>query len=176
MARDGTARGGQRNGSGRRSRAKSEMILEGRMEPAELDAGDELEGLDMPPVKDWMTARQKNGEELCARETYEDTYRWLHRMHCDRIVSPLLVERYAMSVARWVQCEKAISDFGMLAKHPTTGAAIASPYVSMSREYMKQVNQCWYPIQQLVKENSTEVYQGASPQDDLMERLLTSRR
>ena len=33
-----------------------------------------------------------------------------------------------MSVSRWIQCEEAISEFGMLAKHPTTGNAIASPY------------------------------------------------
>ena len=80
-----------------------------------------------------------------------------------------------MSVARWIQCEIAISEYGFLAKHPTTGAAIASPYVSMSREYMKQVNQCWYQIFQIVKENCTSDFQGPSPQDDLMERLLRTK-
>ena len=81
-----------------------------------------------------------------------------------------------MAVARWIQCEMAISEYGFLAKHPTTGAAIASPYVAMSREYMKQINQIWYQIFQLVKENCSSEFQGASPQDDLMERLLTARR
>jgi hypothetical protein len=46
----------------------------------------------------------------------------------------------------------------------------------MSREYMKQVNQIWFQIFQIVKENNSASYQGANPQDDLMERLLTSRR
>ena len=61
-------------------------------------------------------------------------------------------EQYAVSVSRWIQCEECISEYGFLAKHPTTGNAIASPYVSMSQQYMKQVNQIWYQIYQVVKE------------------------
>lgn len=77
-----------------------------------------------------------------------------------------------MSVTRWIQCETAISEYGFLAKHPTTGSAISSPYVVMSRGYMKQIDQCRYQIFQIVKENSFSEYQGAGPQNDLMERLL----
>ena len=80
-----------------------------------------------------------------------------------------------MSVARWISVEVFISQTGYLARHPTTGNAIASPYVSMSRDYMKQVNQCWYQIYQIVRENCSTEY-GASPQDDLMEKLLRARK
>ena len=80
-----------------------------------------------------------------------------------------------MSVSRWIQCEECISDYGFLAKHPTTGNAIASPYVSMSQTYMKQVNQIWYQIFQIVKENCSNDYGGLTPQDDVMERLLKAR-
>ena len=80
-----------------------------------------------------------------------------------------------MSVARWIQCEEAISEYGFLAKHPTTGNAMQSPYVAMSQNYMKQVNQVWFQIYQIVKDNAQD-YSGANPQDDLMERLLTARR
>ena len=83
---------------------------------------------------------------------------------------------FAMSVSRWIQCEHAISEYGFLAKHPTTGQAIASPYVSMSQNYMKQVNNLWYQIFQIVKENCSADFSGATPQDDVMERLLRSRR
>jgi restriction endonuclease S subunit len=48
--------------------------------------------------------------------------------------------------------------------------------VAMSREYMKQVNQCWYQIYQIVKENCSVEFGGRSPQDDLMERLLSARK
>jgi uncharacterized membrane protein len=93
-----------------------------------------------------------------------------------RIVSPQLLERYAMSAARWIQCEEAVTEYGFLAKHPTTGSAIQSPYVAMSQNYMAQTNRLWYEIFQIVKENCATDYTGANPQDDVMERLLTARR
>ena len=72
--------------------------------------------------------------------------------------------------------EEAISEFGFLAKHPTTGNAIASPYVSMLQQFTKQVNQAWFQIYQIVKENCSVEYGGKNPQDDIMERLLTARK
>jgi hypothetical protein len=79
-----------------------------------------------------------------------------------------------MSVARWIQCEEAVSEFGFLAKKPT-GTVFSSPYVTMAREYMKQANLAWYQIYQVVKENCTVDLGDKSPQDDVMERLLTAR-
>ena len=83
---------------------------------------------------------------------------------------------FHMSVARWIQCEEAVSSFGFLARHPTTGNAIQSPYVAMGQNYMSQTNRLWYEIFQIVKENCTGEYSGSNPQDDVMERLLTARR
>ena len=177
MAKDGTNRGGARVGAGRKPKALVTKLAEGKSAViCDLPNTPDLNGLEMPPVKEYMTASQKSGLEFCAKDVYKDTWNYLKVRRCQEIVNPQLIEQYAMSVARWIQCETAISDYGFLAKHPTTGAAIASPYVSMSREYMKQVNQCWYQIFQLVKENSSSDYKGASPQDDLMERLLNSKK
>lgn len=80
-----------------------------------------------------------------------------------------------MDVARWFQCQRAISQFGFLAKHPTTGAAIASPYVAMSREFSKQMNANWYQIYQVVRDNCSVEYGSTAPhEDDFMEnRILT---
>jgi len=177
MAKDGTNRGGARIGAGRKPKALSEKIGEGRsasvvQQPEPVD----LEGVTMPPVKYYLTVTQKSGTELDAAEVFQETWDWLKSMRCENLVSSQIIHQYAMAVARWIQCEMAVSEYGFLAKHPTTGAAIASPYVAMSREYMKQVNQIWYQIFQIVKENNSASYQGANPQDDLMERLLTSRR
>ena len=83
-------------------------------------------------------------------------------------------KRVRIPRARWIQCEEAISEFGFLAKHPTTGAAIASPYVTMENQYMKAINQCWYQIAAIVKEHSADGFGASNPQDDLMERLLRS--
>jgi hypothetical protein len=177
MAKDGTNRGGPRPGSGRKPKPLSDRIQEG-------SAGDgmvlpepvDFQGSDMPPVKDFLRETQKNGKGLCAEEIFRETWNWLRAKGCEKLVSPSLIEQYAMSVSRWIQCEECISEYGFLAKHPTTGAAIASPYVSMAQNFMKQTNQNWYQIQQIVKDNCSSGYGGANPQDDLMERLLTARK
>ena len=125
--------------------------------------------------RDWPVRLILTYNELKAKEIYEEDYRWLRKMGCDRTISPALVQQHAMCVARWIQCENAISEFGFIAKHPTTGAPIASPYVSMSRDFLKQVNQTWYQIAQFVRENSQSVISGPTPQDELMEKLLSGR-
>jgi hypothetical protein len=177
MAKDGTNRGGARVGAGRKSKALSEKIGEGRSASVvQLPDAPDLAGMDMPPVKYYLSVLQKNGIDLDAAEVFRETWEWLKARRCEELVSSQVIGQYAMAVARWIQCEMAVSEYGFLAKHPTTGAAIASPYVAMSREYMKQASQIWYQISQVVKENNATSYQGANPQDDLMERLLTSRR
>lgn len=177
IAKDGTGRGGKRAGAGRKSKPLIEKINAG-LEATVLDLpmADDLTGNDMPPVKDYMKEKQKDGEELYAEEIYTETWEWLKKFSCEQFVGTQLLNQYAMSVSRWIQCEKAISRFGFLAKHPTTGQAIASPYVSMSQNYMKQVNQIWYQIYDIVKENSSVNYEGATPQDDVMEKLLRTRK
>jgi len=177
MAKDGTNRGGARVGAGRKPKALSEKIHEGKAarvvqqpEPADL------EGVAMPPVKHYLTVTQKSGIEFEAAEVFRETWEWLKARRCEELVSSQVISQYAMAMARWIQCEMAVSEYGFLAKHPTTGAAIASPYVAMSREYMKQTNQIWFQISQVVKENNATQYQGANPQDDLMERLLSAPR
>lgn len=180
MARDGTARGGPRAGSGRKSKALTEKMETGnpggrKLKVMELPDTPDLKGEDVPNPKDYLSAKQKNGSPLCADEVFKETWLWLKERGCEKLVSTQLIEQYAMSVARWLQCEQAISDYGFLAKHPTTGAACASPYVAMSQQYMKQVNQVWFQIFQIVKENCSVEFQG-TPQDDMMERLLRSRK
>lgn len=178
MAKDGTARGGARVGSGKKptKRKKVELLNTAFTDIADFAAPDEIEGVDVPPIKDYLKSRQKNGKDFYAEEIYKTTYLWLKKRLCENLVSRQLLEQYAMSVSRWIQCEEAISEFGFLAKHPTTGNAIASPYVSMSQAYMKQITQVWYQIYQVVKDNGNEDVDELDPQDLMMEKLLKSRR
>ena len=176
MAKDGTNRGGARVGSGRKSKALVDKIKDGNAaQVIELPTPTTFEGADVPPIKEYLKAKQKMGKDLCAEEVYKETWLWLKERGCERLVNQQLIEQYAMSVSRWIQCEQCISEYGFLAKHPTTGNAIASPYVAMSQTYMKQVNQVWYQIFQVVKENCSVEWQGSTPQDDVMERLLRTR-
>lgn len=174
MARDGTMRGGTPgNHGGRPAKALVDKVNEGKQALVlELPTPTDLEGRDMPPIKDFLKEEQKNGKSLYAEEVYKETWEWLKERGCEELISVQLLEQYAMAVSRWIQCEQAISEYGLLAKHPTTGSPIASPYVSMSKDYMKQVNTIWYSIFQIVRENSLTAFEGPTPQDDVMERLL----
>ena len=177
IAKDGTARGGARPGSGPKRKALTEKLSAGKTASViALPEAPTLEGAEMPPVKEYMKARQKNGINLCAEEIFRETWTWLSRLGCAELVNTQMINQYAMSVARQIQCEESISEYGFLAKHPTTGNAIASPYVSMLQQFTKQANQTWNQIFQIVRENCSVEYGGPTPHDDVMERLLRTRK
>lgn len=136
---------------------------------------EDLKGEDMPKPSRMLSAKQKDGKKLPAADIYKKTWQWLENRGCAVFVPQELLERYAMSAARWIQCEQAVTEYGFLAKHPTTGQAIQSPYVAMSQNYMTQTSRLWNEIFQVVKENCSTGYKGESPQDDLMEMLLKKR-
>ena len=91
-------------------------------------------------------------------------------------VSPQLLERYAMCSARWIQCEEMSNRMGFLSKHTTTQKPIPSPFINIGINYMNQAVRLWNELFQIVKENCSTDYGEASPQDDLMERLLRARK
>lgn len=87
MAKDGTNRGGARVGAGRKSKALTEKIADGRLDGAMiLPAPASLEGVDVPPVKEYMKAAQKNGIDLCAEDVYNELWKWLTERSCEKLV------------------------------------------------------------------------------------------
>ena len=181
MAKDGTNRGGARIGAGAKKKALADKIAEGNpgkrnITVIQFENAADLEGQDMPKPSEMLSAVQKDGKPLIAAEIYKTTWAWLHERGCASLISPQVLERYAMSAARWVQCEEAVTEYGFLAKHPTTGNAMQSPYVAMGQNYMAQTNRLWMEIFQVVKENCSSDYGGENPQDDLMEKLLMARK
>lgn len=101
--------------------------------------GEEIKAVEMPPIKEYLKEIQRDGSELGADEVLKDTLKWLDSRGMKNAVSMQMVEQYAFSVARWIHLERLISKYGYIAKHPTTGAPIQSPYVVMAQSYMKQV-------------------------------------
>ena len=181
LAKDGTNRGGARVGAGAKKKPLADKIAEGnpggrKLTVMEFSDTADLKGQAMPEPNKMLEAVQKDGKALVASGIYKSTWQWVNKRGCATLVSPQLLERYAMSVARWIQCEEAVTEYGFLAKHPTTGNAIQSPYVAMGQNYMNQTNRLWLEIFQIVKENCTGEYSGANPQDDVMERLLSARK
>lgn len=141
------------------------------------DYGDvpDIQSADMPPPDEYLSAKQRDNANLGADVIYTDTMRWLKDRGCAHLVNYRLVESYSEAFARYVQCSEAISKYGLVGKHPTTGAPIASPFVQMALSYQKQANLLWYEIFDIVKQNSTTAYAG-DPQIDAMEALLRKRQ
>jgi len=179
MAKDGTRRGGRRVRAGDKPKALSDKIAEGKdadimefhapeLDAADLDEAADLTGADMPSPSAYLSAQQKNGKPLGADIVYKETWLWLKQRGCEKHVNKRLLESYSQAFARFVQCEEALSTYGLLGKHPTTGGVIASPFVQMSQTFQKQANLLWYEIFDIVKQNCTTKFDG-TPQDDMKE-------
>ena len=186
MAKDGTNRGGRRVRAGDKPEALADKIAAGKaaqimelpiadLTGGTLNGGDTLAGEDMPNPSEYLSAMQRDGKPLGADEIYKETWLWLKDRGCEKLVNPRLIEGYSQAFARYIQCEEAVSTYGLLGKHPTTGAAITSPFVQMSQSFQKQANLLWYEIFDIVKQNCTTAF-VSSPQEDMMERLLRSRK
>lgn len=113
----------------------------------------EIRAVEMPPVKEYLKEIQRDGSELNADEVLKETLEWLQSRGYKDVVSKQMLEQYAFSVARWIHIERLISKYGYIAKHPTTGAPIQSPYVVMAQTYMKQVIAIRGEINLLLKES-----------------------
>lgn len=172
--------GGARVGAGKKKKPLADKLLDGnpgkrKLEVIEFDVDSDLEGVDMPPPRDYLAAKQRNGKNIIAIDVYEKTWAWLSERGCIALIPYQIMEQYAMTVARWIQCEEAVSELGFLSKHPTTGNAIPSPFVAMSHNYLRDANNIWLQIYQVVRENCSTEYKGSAPHDDLMEKLLSTK-
>jgi hypothetical protein len=190
MAKDGTLRGGRRVRAGDKPEPLADKITKGKaakilevsdihpesiLEAEDLIVDSDFYGEDMPAPSDYLSARQKDGKPLGADALFKETWKWLRERGCEKFVNPRLIEAYAQAFTRYIQCEEAISTYGLLGKHPTTGGAMASPFVQMSQSFQKQANLLWYEIFDIVKQNCTTAFVG-NPQDDIMEALLSGRK
>ena len=190
MAKDGTNRGGRRVRAGGKPYALVDKISAGKsanvLDISELEIDESfdvndfsdlsnLKGETIPEPSEYLKSKQRNGKPLGADKIFKETWIWLKERRCEKFVNPRLVEAYSQAFARFIQCEEAISNFGFLGKHPTTGNAIANPFVQMSISFQKQANLLWYEIFDIVKQNcSTEFVD--TPLNDEMEILLTARK
>ncbi len=101
----------------------------------DIGEGADLEGMDMPDPSEYLSAKQKDGSTLRADELFRETWLWLKERGCEKLVSPRVLESYAQAFARYIQCEQAVSQYGLLGKHPTTGGVVTSPFVTMSQSF-----------------------------------------
>ena len=82
VAKDGTNRGGPRPGTGPKRKSLVDKIQDGTAKgtlvmPDDLPEPADIRGEDVPPVRDYLKAKQKNGSDLCAEEIFRETWLWL---------------------------------------------------------------------------------------------------
>lgn len=123
----------------------------------------------VPEPSRYLSEVQRDGKPLGADIVYRETWQWLDQRGCSQFVVPRLIEAYAQAFARYVQCKQEISIFDLLGKNPTTGTAIASPFIAMSQSLGKQANVYWYEIYETVRATCTTGYSGTAPGDAMME-------
>lgn len=143
----GTTNGGKRLNQGSEPKKKSAAfrIVELPETAAEMAK--------QRPTPDWMRRQQMDGRaKLQAEELKQRIDAWLIERGVRQHVPDHLIEMYSMALARYIQVEEEISKNGFLAKHPTTGAPMTSPYVTMSLEFSKQVQADWWQIYTTIKE------------------------
>ena len=177
MAKDGTYRGGARVGAGRPHKPLEEKVADGDIKVDEIDTYlpepiEELTPEEMPSIDEYLTANQRNGKPLGAKEIYISIFKWVKSLGCEKKVSLKLLEQYAMDRARWIQCENAISEYGFLGKHPTTGAAMQSPYVEMLLKFEKAMNSIYFLIRQEVREYCMSGFIEYTPEDAIYNDIL----
>lgn len=164
------ARGGARSGAGRPKKSLAEKLLDGNPGKRPLKVIEftgERQEEKLPEAPDWLSAE---GERI-----FNATIEWLKQTDCLPLINPKHIEEYAMCRARWLECEAMNSKHGLLAKHPTTGQPIQSPYVQMAILFLKQTDAAWNKIYAVIKENCAQEYKG-NPNQDVMEQLLSMKR
>ena len=174
MAKDGTMRGGARPQTRHPKKSLADKISDGQASKSiRIKTSDGERKLEVP---EYLTETQfMDLPPLEADKVAKKLWDWLVLNGIEDKVSDDLIVFYSMSVARWIQCEKMVSRTGLLGKHPTTGGETTSPFVSMSREYMRQIQATWFNINQYVKDNLENAPLGKNPQEDMMESLLLTR-
>ena len=80
----------------------------------DIDDGAVLARETMPEPSDYLSEIQRDNKPLVADLVYRETWQWLDQRGCSQFVARRPIEAYAQAFARYVQCEQAISKFGLL--------------------------------------------------------------
>ena len=161
-AKDGTNRGGKRIGAGRK-RNPADLTL--------IKCGAKNQRKFKP--RKHLSEEQQGGGKLAAKKIFDEVMDWLRDCHCEGLLPQTLIESYAIAMARHIQAEQYLSQFGLLAKHPTTGEPTTSPFVKISQSYLKEAQLLWSEIFAACKQNAPDLVRA--DETDAMAKLFKER-
>ncbi len=159
------ARGGFRINAGRKRKPVEVKILEGKRGHRPIEVVDFTSSSIEVPVNPPTYLSKR------AKVIYKAVYKWLLDLDCLKGILPYNLEEYAFCKDRWLEAEDNLSKFGSTILDPK-GKQIVSPYIEISRYYLKATNDVWNKIYQIVRESKLSKWNGKSPNDDVMETLL----
>jgi hypothetical protein len=175
MAKDGTNRGGARPGAGRKPKPLAEKILNGNPGRRPLKVvefyGVPASGELTPP--DFLKIAGKETAENfpTADQIYTQVSEWLKGTGCAHLISPTLIEDFALNRRAYFECEYMNKRLGRI-----TGGK-RSPYVDMAVQYAGLMRVAWDRLWDIVAQNTEKNYGASRPDgEDVMERLLSGGR
>ena len=157
------ASGGARTGAGRPRKSATLKMLEGNPGRRKIEIVD-YSGVELPSEPPAYLSDE-------AKEIYKTVYEWLKELGCTKGILPYNLEEYAFCKARWLECERMNTQHGLLVKDQN-GKPMASPFVTMAQQYLKQTNEVWNKIYLVVRESKLIKWDETNPNNDIMEKLL----
>jgi len=159
--------GGHRAGAGRKRKPVAEKILNGN--PGKRP----IEFVDFSGAAE-ITADPPEPLNEAEAKIYKYVFDWLTQVGCTRGILTYHMVVYARCKARWLDCEKMNTQHGLLVK--SKDRADLSPYVQAATIYLKHANDAWAEIYKVVRESKLQEYSAGSPNDDVMEQILSGKK
>jgi len=161
------ASGGYRANAGRPKKSATEKILNGNPGRRTIEILDFEDGTELPDKPaDWLSSKGK--------EIWKEVYQWLKNIGCTKGILPCNLDEYAHCKSRWMECEEAITTHGILVKNEK-GKPVQNPCILTAQQYLRQTNEVWAKIYQVVRETKLSCYDDNSPNDDIMENILRGK-
>ena len=168
-------RGGTRPGAGRKKKPLAEKILDGNPSRRPLQVvefyGVSAEGVLTPPEFLKIASKETADNYPTADEIYMRVAEWLQSTGVAHLISPMLIEDFAMNRRAYFETEYMNKKMGRIA------SGKRSPYVDMMIQYSGLMRVAWDRIWSIVAQNSEKSYGGQRPNsEDILEQLLSGRR
>lgn len=163
--------GGMRIGSGKKPKSLENKKLDGKSAKIIAMNGDFSKvKCDIPKGVSFLKAEQADGSVIEAAAIYENVYKWLHTVGCDKLVPTELVVKYSWLYARFMHCENCVTEGGYIVECNPNGAKQINPNFKMGESYSKQADATWMLIYTIVRENASAEF--TNNVNDQMEKLL----
>ena len=172
--------GGSRANCGRKGKSRLQKELEGDIPMSNNNVPEVVDKVEdipsdvmIPKVKDYMKMDQRTGKPLGADLILNDMINYLKKIRCLGLVNPMLVEQYAMDRARYIQCQNALSEYGLIIRKQSNGNTVPSPFYTMLSGLEKSMNNTYYMIDRVIRDNCKDGYHEYTESEWVMERILT---